>query len=177
MLDYKKIIIAVAITILTFVMIATVSRYESNKNVQYSLQAPLVLVWRPIIKVDVITPTPTHTQIINPVVKPKTEEKVKIKTQSKVRVNDYDRVLAWVSRNYQAVDDAMELIRRESTYNSHAVNASSGACGLPQALPCEKMGCQLGDVECQLRWQKNYIEDRYGTVSKALGFHTKNGYY
>lgn len=72
---------------------------------------------------------------------------------------------------------AVELVCRESGFNSQAINRSSGACGLPQSLPCSKMNCSLDDVDCQLAWQKQYIANRYGTVTKALDFHNKNNWY
>lgn len=70
-----------------------------------------------------------------------------------------------------------ELLARESTWSSRAVNPSSGACGLFQALPCSKMGCKLGDAECQLIWGEGYVLNRYGTFKEALEFHDRNGWY
>lgn len=70
-----------------------------------------------------------------------------------------------------------ELISRESSLNPEAINPSSGACGLSQALPCEKMQCDLNDVDCQLAWIKDYVETRYGNIDNALAFHTARGWY
>lgn len=70
-----------------------------------------------------------------------------------------------------------ELIQRESTWNPYAVNSSSGACGLGQALPCSKMDCEKWDYECQIRWMANYIENRYGTPTEALSFHSEKNWY
>lgn len=60
------------------------------------------------------------------------------------------------------------LIKAESGYRYDALN-EIGAGGLGQALPYTKMGCQLTeeDVPCQVIWMTNYIEQRYGTPSKA----------
>lgn len=79
-------------------------------------------------------------------------------------------------------DDSMimgELIARESSFNPEAVNPSSGACGLGQALPCEKMQCEVSedDADCQLEWIKEYVESRYGDAQTALAFHDRNGWY
>ncbi len=77
-------------------------------------------------------------------------------------------------------DDSMvagELISRESSLNPHAINPTSGACGLGQALPCGKMECSLDDVDCQLAWVKEYIDARYGDVQTALAFHDRNNWY
>lgn len=70
-----------------------------------------------------------------------------------------------------------ELIQRESTWNPYAVNSSSGACGLGQALPCSKMDCEKWDYECQVRWIANYIDNRYGTPTEALAFHDEKNWY
>lgn len=72
---------------------------------------------------------------------------------------------------------AAELIARESSFNSQAINPSSGACGLFQAYPCEKMKCQLSDEDCQLNWGHKYITQRYHEAESALNFHKNNGWY
>jgi len=70
-----------------------------------------------------------------------------------------------------------KLVFKESSLNSHAVNPSSGACGLFQALPCSKMKCALGDTECQIKWGLGYIKNRYGTPTEALNFHLAHNWY
>lgn len=67
------------------------------------------------------------------------------------------------------------LIMRESKYNPNAVNRSSGACGIPQALPCSKLTDK--SVEGQIAWMLNYVSSRYGTPSKAVAFHNYNHWY
>lgn len=72
--------------------------------------------------------------------------------------------------------DAMNiLIMRESGYNPNAVNQSSGACGLPQALPCSKIADK--SVEGQINWMINYVKSRYGTPTNALLFHNLHHWY
>lgn len=61
--------------------------------------------------------------------------------------------------DWQAVD---YIISKESGWNPNARNASSGAGGLPQALPYSKTGCAWGDPICQLQWANNYAKQRYG---------------
>lgn len=72
---------------------------------------------------------------------------------------------------------ALELICRESSFNPKAINPTSGACGLAQALPCSKMKCKLSDVDCQLEWIGNYVDKRYGSFEKAIEFHNINNWY
>jgi len=59
------------------------------------------------------------------------------------------------------------LIGGESGCRPNAVNPSSGACGIPQALPCSKMPCTLQDPVCQLRWMNQYVAARYGSWDNA----------
>ena len=75
------------------------------------------------------------------------------------------------------VANAQELIRRESGCNPHAVNPSSGACGVAQELPCGKSGCSLGDGACQIAWMQRYVNSRYGGWAGAIAFHNAKGWY
>lgn len=75
------------------------------------------------------------------------------------------------------VHNANELIRRESGCNPHAVNKSSGACGVAQELPCGKSGCSMGDGACQVRWMNGYVTNRYGSWANAVAFHNSNNWY
>lgn len=60
------------------------------------------------------------------------------------------------------------LILKESGCRPTAVNPDSGACGIPQALPCSKIShCGVEPV-CQLRWMDSYVKGRYGTWEAAL---------
>lgn len=59
---------------------------------------------------------------------------------------------------------------KESTNNPKAINASSGACGLGQALPCSKLPCSLDDRACQDEWFTNYMKGRYGSWSAAKAY-------
>lgn len=60
----------------------------------------------------------------------------------------------------------------EWIYRYWAKNSTSGACGLFQALPCEKMGCGLEakDIQCQIDWGYKYISSRYGDGRQAYNF-------
>lgn len=65
------------------------------------------------------------------------------------------------------------LITNESGWNPYAMNKSSGACGLFQALPCSKVITQAGsldNVEGQAEWGIQYIKGRYGDPNRALEF-------
>jgi hypothetical protein len=67
------------------------------------------------------------------------------------------------------------IVQHESGWNPEAVNKSSGACGLGQALPCSKMADK--SIEGQLKWMISYISNRYGTPSHAWKFWQNKGWY
>lgn len=69
----------------------------------------------------------------------------------------------------------LALWNRESNWNPSARNSSSGACGIPQALPCSKIKDM--SVQGQLEWGLGYIKSRYGNPSNAWQFWLRNGWY
>jgi hypothetical protein len=73
------------------------------------------------------------------------------------------------------------LWTRESGWNHQASNPSSGAYGIPQALPGSKMASVAADWETnpatQVRWGLGYIRDRYGNPTAAWEFFQANGWY
>ena len=73
------------------------------------------------------------------------------------------------------------LWNRESGWNPSAHNRSSGAHGIPQALPASKMASEGGDYysdpEPQIRWGLKYIAGRYGSPSAAWSHFCSCGWY
>jgi hypothetical protein len=70
---------------------------------------------------------------------------------------------------------------RESGWNHRARNSSSGAYGIPQALPGSKMGSVASDWETnpatQIKWGLGYIKGRYGSPCKAWEHSENSGWY
>jgi hypothetical protein len=70
---------------------------------------------------------------------------------------------------------------RESGWNTTAENPGSGAYGIPQSLPGDKMASAGPDWQTnaatQIKWGLGYIKDRYGTPSDAWAFWQANGWY
>lgn len=64
---------------------------------------------------------------------------------------------------------------RESGFNPNALNKSSGACGIPQALPCSKIKDK--SISGQIDWMINYIKSRYGTPQEAWAHSQNKGWY
>lgn len=70
---------------------------------------------------------------------------------------------------------AITLATRESSCRDGAVNASSGACGAFQSLPCGKWGAPGTDQ--YLRGAINYAKSRYGGFVAALNHSYAKGWY
>lgn len=69
------------------------------------------------------------------------------------------------------------IYMKESGCRTDAINRSSGACGIGQALPCSKLPCSLSDFACQDAWFTNYAITRYGSWYNAYVFWTRNSWW
>ena len=73
------------------------------------------------------------------------------------------------------------IVDHESSWNYRAVNASSGAYGLFQALPGSKMSSVGSDWQTnpatQIKWGLNYMDSRYGSPCEAWSFWQANSWY
>jgi hypothetical protein len=73
------------------------------------------------------------------------------------------------------------IIMRESMWNVHATNPSSGAYGIPQALPGSKMATVASDWRTnpatQIIWGVKYMDSRYGSPCSAWSFKRAHGWY
>ncbi|MFE5741361.1 aggregation-promoting factor C-terminal-like domain-containing protein [Streptomyces celluloflavus] len=73
------------------------------------------------------------------------------------------------------------IVNHESTWNYKAVNASSGAYGLVQALPGTKMSTAGADWQTnpatQIKWGLNYMNERYHSPCGAWSFWQANSWY
>ena len=69
----------------------------------------------------------------------------------------------------------------ESNWNPSATNPTSGAYGIPQSLPAEKMASAGPDWRTnpatQIAWGLEYIRLSYGTPCSANSFKAGNGWY
>ncbi len=69
------------------------------------------------------------------------------------------------------------VVSQESGWNPNAVNSSSGACGLVQALPCSKVPGNGYDPVDNLRWATSYATGRYGSWAGAYAFWISNHWW
>ena len=74
-----------------------------------------------------------------------------------------------------------KLWKKESGWNHRAYNSSSGAYGIPQALPGSKMGSVASDWKTnpatQIKWGIGYIKGRYNTPCNAWSHSQNTGWY
>jgi len=69
------------------------------------------------------------------------------------------------------------IVSKESGWNPNAYNASSGASGLVQALPCGKVPGNCFDPVDNLRWATGYATGRYGSWAGAYAFWVSNNWW
>ena len=96
------------------------------------------------------------------------------KVAKSILLNEY----GFSEKEYTCLDT---LWTKESHWNYKARNKSSGAHGIPQALPASKMNVVSTDWRTnpvtQIRWGLRYISIRYETPCKALAKHKRSNYY
>ena len=75
----------------------------------------------------------------------------------------------------------VSLWDQESGWNIYATNSTSGAYGIPQALPADKMASAgadwLTDPVTQIRWGLGYIRSTYGTPCGAWAHEEADDWY
>jgi hypothetical protein len=92
----------------------------------------------------------------------------------------YDAVAArgWGEDQYNCL---VSLWQKESGWRVNAQNGSSGAYGIPQALPGSKMATAGADwatnAGTQIEWGLGYISGRYGTPCGAWAKSEVSGWY
>ena len=110
------------------------------------------------------------------------------KPAAPVAVNDPAGAQAYAAgklSSYGWAPDQMQCLKKlwtkESEWRTTATNPSSGAYGIVQSLPAEKMASSGADYRTnyrtQINWGLGYIEERYGSPCQALNFHYANNWY
>lgn len=87
-------------------------------------------------------------------------------------------IYGWTGTQWSCLDN---LWTRESNWRTEAGNKSSGAYGIPQALPGDKMAKYgsdwLTNPATQIRWGLAYIKGRYSTPCGAWSHFTSHNWY
>lgn len=78
-------------------------------------------------------------------------------------------------------EDLVKLWTKESNWRWNAENKSSGAYGIPQSLPADKMASAGAnwheDASIQITWGLSYIRSKYGNPSEAWKHSQEVGWY
>ena len=84
----------------------------------------------------------------------------------------------WDAGQFSCLDS---LWQKESHWNYRAANSSSGAYGIPQAMPGSKMSSAGADWRTnpatQIAWGLSYIDKKYGSPCAALSTSREQGWY
>jgi hypothetical protein len=101
-------------------------------------------------------------------------------------VTDPREIARQIMKNKYGYDDSdyscfNNIIIRESMWKINATNPSSGAYGIPQALPGSKMASAGSDWRTnpatQITWALDYMKKRYGSPCEAWSFKRGHGWY
>ena len=84
----------------------------------------------------------------------------------------------WDEGQYQCLEI---MWTRESNWNYAAENPGSGAYGIPQSLPANKMASVASDwhdnAVTQIKWGLGYIKERYGSPCQAWAWWQAHNWY
>ncbi|MET7734680.1 transglycosylase SLT domain-containing protein [Streptomyces sp. NPDC005402] len=117
--------------------------------------------------------------------------KAKQEQQAKAASGDFPVQSSYTAAQVQAIARQIvpggqfqcfsNIVNHESTWNYLAVNPSSGAYGLVQALPGSKMSSVGADWRTnpatQITWGLNYMNVRYGSPCDAWAYWQAHGNY
>lgn len=106
-------------------------------------------------------------------------------TSTSISKEDVSAAFEKIAKEFNLSDTDQEkwkfIIQKESGFNTSATNAASGAYGLGQALPGNKMAVYGSDwqtnPEVQLRWMYNYMNERYGSINNAYNYWLSHKWY
>ncbi|MCL1923831.1 MAG: hypothetical protein FWG15_08280 [Propionibacteriaceae bacterium] len=102
-------------------------------------------------------------------------------TPAQAQSTAYGMMASYGWQNQTQFQCLVNLWNRESGWRWSAENPSSGAYGIPQALPASKMASSGSDYRTnavtQISWGLKYIKSRYGTPCGAWSFWQKNHWY
>lgn len=164
-----KVIIAISVGLLGMLIIIN---YLFNKNISKN-DLEVQITSETVVS---STTTKKTTKKSKKVVKT-TQKKKTVKTAS---YSEYQKYAAeYGNYNQEQMNCLINLWNRESGWNPNSYNKKSGACGIPQALPCSKISKSEGsnDWKAQIRWGVKYINARYKTPCNAWKhFQSKHWY-
>jgi hypothetical protein len=111
-----------------------------------------------------------HTTFMNMNLKPCMEPITHAKTMAKRLAREKVLHIYHSNREWQAL---YKLWMKESKFDYTADNPHSSAYGIPQLLKLNTETTVIEQIDLGLK----YIQHRYGTPTRALAFHNRNGWY
>jgi hypothetical protein len=160
--------------------------YDPNQKIEFTafktnFGEPKTPIFEDTFRLEIPTSKPEIKQVE---VKPKVVLKVvKPKPQPKpVKVQSGSPKAYALSRVGETQFSCLnKLWERESGWNYKALNKSSGAYGIPQALPGSKMASAGDDWKTnpitQVKWGIKYVNGRYGSSCGAWQFWQSHHWY
>lgn len=171
----KRDYIILLICLIIFISAISIEKIFSKKET-VSEELPTIEV--PVVEINKDDTGTTTVKTSKKVVKTTKKITKKVSNQKVETANKQDYIN--YAKEYGNLNDTqlnclIWLWDHESGWNPNAVNKSSGACGIPQALPCNKIKNSQGsnDWKAQIRWGIDYINYRYKKPCSAWN-HFKN---
>ncbi len=176
---------------------AAIAEAEAESTSLYASAAAQVQTYAPVIEVEpVALDRESYSVYVTPTPTPEPEPVVASTSTSSsgsgwsppfvspdpgsAQAIAYDMVKArgWGDGEFSCL---VALWNKESGWRVNAYNASSGAYGIPQSLPGDKMASAGADWQTnpatQITWGLGYIQGRYGTPCGAWGHSQATGWY
>jgi len=175
-----------------FILIActaqlTAHEQSAPRRINPEIFKPLIInhATAPKFIVDTIEKKPEPTK--PPIKQPKPKKSVIIKVakpksvQPRAVANSNPKQYALSVVGQKQFNCLEPLWDRESGWNYRAHNSSSGAYGIPQALPGSKMSSAGADWKTnpitQVKWGIHYVNGRYGSACGAWNFWRSHHWY
>ncbi len=150
-LTYMKYTAVIAVAVFSLLVAIPLSHTTAQQRIDLSFKP----VEAKVAVTPVAKPTVTHTASALPPAQP-----TPVVPPQPCDTHECLMAKAGISTaDFAAVD---YIVSHESGWDADATEPTSGAHGLPQALPYSKTGCGWDDAVCQLQWASNYAVSRYG---------------
>jgi len=148
-------------------------KYQNDIEIERT-QISEEIVEEPVNKIVQVKSNVVSSRSETPVRGAVTGSVAEYQAYARQRVYDY----GWSDADFNAL---VNLWNRESGWNVTNKNRSSGAYGIPQALPASKMSSAgsdyLTNYKTQINWGLSYIKSRYGSPSNAWSSFRAKGWY
>ena len=149
-------------------------KYENDVEVERT-QISEVVVQEPVNKIiNVVVTVSSRSESVPRTAVASSGSAAQYQAYAKQRCAAY----GWSDNDFNCL---VALWNRESGWNPSSRNRSSGAYGIPQALPASKMASAGSDYltngNTQVDWGLSYIKGRYGSPSAAYQHQHRTGWY